>query len=124
MRKYLITMVVILSTACLVSRAKADDRVYVIEGETKFPKVEPGSLVRFHQCCHFNGGNISVKVEGPAKLVRQSSFVRCVDGEISRTGTNDTEFEIKAQKAGKAKVLVTVKDGKESKTTEYELVIE
>jgi len=105
-------------------RGRRVRHVVIVQGD-KPAKVSVGQIVRVQGSIPSGMGEISVKTEGPVRLVATNDVTNIVDGH-TRIGAQIREFEVRAQKKGKAKVIITI-DNKIQKTTdtkEFSLEIE
>ncbi len=98
-----------------VSDVPACNRVVVVEGEAS-AKVDVGEVVRVTGSGPSGMVEITVKTEGPVKLVGTNSVRRVVNGG-NMIGEMTKEFEVKANAQGAAKVIVTIAN-KIAKTTD------
>jgi hypothetical protein len=107
------------------SAATAEERtVIVIEGD-KASKVKEGDVVRFTLSGASGRSKLTASVEGDAKLVATTTVRKFKDGK-PLVGAVTKEFEVKAEKKGRAVVKFTVEDtvDRTSKTKEFTLDIE
>jgi hypothetical protein len=112
----------LLTWACV---ARAEERtVIAVEGD-KAPRVKEGDVVRFTLSGASGRSKLSASVEGDAKLVATTTVRKFKDGK-PLIGAVTKEFDVKAEKKGRAVVKLTVEDtvDKTSKTKEYTLEIE
>ena len=84
--------------------AKADERTVVVPTDTKPFAVEKSDLVRLTGK-GIAGSKITVKVDGPAKVVATSDVRELIEGRLI-IGNSVKEFDLKP--TGKGKVTVTV----------------
>jgi hypothetical protein len=105
--------------------ALAEERtVIAVEGD-KAPRVKEGDVVRFTLSGAAGRSKLTASVEGDAKLVATATVRKFKDGK-PLLGAVTKEFEVKAEKKGRAVVKLTAEDtvDKISKTKEYTLDIE
>lgn len=94
------------------------------EGKLVFPKVKVGDIVRFRLSCQMVNGEIAVTTTAGAKVVREARGETAQGGKLLPTGTRNLEFEVKAEKKGKATISVAVKNGTETVKRDYDLEVE
>lgn len=81
-------------------------RVAVVQG-TKPARIEVGEIVRVEGTVPSGMGEVSVKTEGPVRLIATNDIRQVIDGAVP-IGAMTREFEVRAQKPGKARVIVTI----------------
>ena len=90
-------------------------QVVIVQGEAP-AKVKVGQIIRVQGSAPAGQAEMSVKIEGPVKLVRTNDVAKVVDGR-PLIGETIREFEVRARKKGKATVTITIHN-KVQKTTE------
>src|SRR5438093_318638 len=123
MRRYLLATGVLSMLILPAGLLAQEKNVIVAEGD-KLPTVKVGDVIRISGSGAAGRTEISASVKGPAKLVSTANVRKFKDGK-PLIGAVTKEFEIRAQKRGKAVIKVNIKDVVENKTEtkEYELEI-
>ena len=123
MRRYLLATGVLSMLILPAGLLAQEKNVIVAEGD-KLPTVKVGDVIRISASGAAGKTEISASVKGPAKLVSTANVRKFKDGK-PLIGAVTKEFEIRAQKRGKAVIKVNIKDVVENKTEtkEYELEI-
>jgi len=111
--------------ALMPAFALADDHKVIVAEGTPLPKVKVGDVIRISQSAPSGKSEITATSEKGAKLVSTTEVDVYVNGQ-KKIGALTKEFEFKAEKVGKAKIKITVKDTitMKSETMEYDLTIE
>jgi len=99
-------------------------RVVRIDGAS-LVKVAVEEIVRVQADIPAGQGAITARTEGPVALIATSDIRQVVHGNPS-VGVETKEFDVRAQRRGKAKIVVTIdnKTRKTQETKEYLLEIE
>ena len=88
--------------------AAAIRKVVIPEGNEPV-RVTVGEIVRISGSGPAGMVEITVRTQGPVKLVATNDIRRVVNGH-NIVGATIKEFELKAQKKGQAKVVITIKN--------------
>jgi hypothetical protein len=123
--KALWKLAALLVLALPVSAMGADKKALIVAEGDKLPTVKVGDTLRISRSGPSGKTEITAKVEGPAKVVSTTEVREYVNGQ-PKIGAFTKEFVIKANSAGTAKVIVSIKDtiSGETTTKEMELKIE
>lgn len=97
--------VALLSMLCLTGWA---GEVVVVEGKES-AKVTTGTTIRVIGTIAAGQGEITVKVEGPGKLVATNS-VRTIKNGKPLIGLTTKEFDVAAEKKGTIRITVTIEN--------------
>jgi hypothetical protein len=102
--------------------AVADRTVVTVQGDSP-AKVKVGDIVRVKGSGPSGMVDISVKTDGPVKLVATNNVREIVKGH-AKIGVMVKEFEVKATDKGQAKVMITITNRIQKTTESKEFNIE